>query len=94
MNAIQQEYKTRKYISWALAASLLEIIAVFRFISPEGKHAPTAVETVLIGLLVLIAIGMYLVLRYPKCKASLVRAHSGFWSKVKFCPKCGEQLTE
>jgi hypothetical protein len=94
MNAIQQEYRTRKHISWVLIATLLGIILVFRYISPEGQHAATALEMVLLGVAVLIVIGMYLVLRCPKCRASLVRAYSGFWPKVEFCPECGEKLAE
>jgi hypothetical protein len=91
---IKDKYKNRKQIYRCLIGALLSIIIIFGIISPKGEHPATTFEIIMFIALLVIVVAMYIVLRCPKCNASLVGAHSSFWVKFKYCPKCGEELTE
>ena len=90
---VQQNYKKRKTIYFALLAALFAILIAFRLISPEGEHKATLLEATMFASLIGIVIAIYSVFRCPKCKTALVPAYSSSWGKLNHCPKCGVNLS-
>jgi len=94
MTSIQAKYKTKKRIYHCLIIALFSILIMLSAMSPNGEHPISMFEFVMLVIVLTIIISIYVVLRCPNCKTSLVSAYSSSWGKLRFCRKCGVQLIE
>ena len=94
MTDIQSRYKKARKLYLVLLAVLLSIIVALIHIAPSGTNKITPIEGIMYLLLLAVGIGMYMVLRYPKCRAFLMPAYSTAWGRLKSCPDCGVELIE
>jgi Zn-finger nucleic acid-binding protein len=83
--------KKKKIYHW-LMISMFALMIFQGTVFPSEKHKMTLTEGILLLIFLGVIVAIFLVMRCPNCNASLTKQFSLPWSKLKYCPKCGEHL--